>query len=146
MNKNFLVFLVLCLLLGGAILLGMRQTVPPPAPSATGTHPEAPPPATHDKGVPSVGSIAVLNGCGIHGAADDVAACLRTAGFDVKSIENAPSWNYRDTYVASRTLDQRNASRIARLLHTDRLVLVRTGETMYDVVVIVGADYRERIQ
>ena len=37
------------------------------------------------------------------------------------------------------------AQQIAHALNTDKVVLVRTAEQMYDVTVVLGPDYGERI-
>ncbi|MBD3241195.1 MAG: hypothetical protein GF331_11465, partial [Chitinivibrionales bacterium] len=92
-----------------------------------------------------IGSVRVLNGCGINNAANSIAEHLRDRGFDVKDVDNAPSWNYPHTIVVSRTKDTRNAERVAQVLSTDRTIMLRTEESLYDVVVYVGADFRERI-
>jgi hypothetical protein len=38
------------------------------------------------------------------------------------------------------------ARRVAQALKTDRLILVRNGETQYDVTIYLGSDFGERIQ
>lgn len=117
---------------------------------------ESPPPSAVDQptpraveppedGVPHIGSIQVLNGCGINNAASLAAEFLRRKGFDVKDVGNAPSWNYPYTIVVSRTADMSNAEKVARALSTDRVIMLRASESLYDVVVYLGADLNERI-
>jgi hypothetical protein len=148
--KNTAVFLFFCVLLGVAVLTGSKAPAtvrPAPSPTANDEPAsEQPVTAERDRGVPHIGSVQVLNACGMHNAAIDVAEYLRGKGFDVKSTDNAPSWNYLHTIVVARTLDRKNAQRTARALHTDRAIPLRTGEDIYDVVVFVGADYREHIR
>jgi hypothetical protein len=95
-------------------------------------------------GIPSVGKVQVLNGCGAGGAATIVAEFLRIRKFDVKNIGNAPMSNYQTTLVASRTKDMSVARQVADALNTEAVFLMRTGDTMYNVTVYVGADYKER--
>jgi hypothetical protein len=95
-------------------------------------------------GIPSVGKVQVLNGCGAGGAAGIVADFLRSKKFDVKNIGNAPMSNYQTTLVASRTRDMSIARMVAAALNTDEVFLMRTGDAMYDVTVYVGADFKER--
>jgi hypothetical protein len=95
-------------------------------------------------GIPSVGKVQVLNGCGAGGAATIVAEFLRIQKFDVKNIGNAPMSNYQTTLVASRTKDMSVARQVADALNTEAVFLMRTGDTMYNVTVYVGADYKER--
>jgi hypothetical protein len=97
-------------------------------------------------GVPHIGRIQVLNGCGISGAATAGADFLRSAGFDVKNIGDADTWNYPFTIVVSRTTDTTVARQVADALSTDSLVVVRDGENEYDVTVVLGTDFAERIQ
>jgi hypothetical protein len=96
--------------------------------------------------VPSIGRVQVLNGCGAEGAADKMTDFLRTKKFDVKNTGNAPSWNYPFTIVVSRSPDMTVARQIAKALNTDHIVLIRKDDRTYDVTVIIGPDYRERIR
>jgi len=88
----------------------------------------------------------VLNGCGISSAATATADFLRDHSFDVKNIGNAPTWNYPFTMVVSRSADMTVAGQISEALRTDKLILLRNGGDMYDVTVILGPDFEERIQ
>jgi len=88
----------------------------------------------------------VLNGCGIDNAGAAVSDYLRSQGFDVKNVENAPTWNYQSTLVVSHSTDLRNARQVARSLHTERVLLLRDGGGLYDVTVYVGSDFREALR
>ena len=94
--------------------------------------------------IPSVGSIQVLNGCGVVGAANNVADFLQAKGFDVKNKGNAPTNNYPFTLVVSRKKDGAIARQVAQALGTDKLSLVRTSDEPYDATVFVGPDFLER--
>jgi hypothetical protein len=151
--RDALVLLLFALLVGGAILAGGRKAegdAPGPGrtqePPDTDTGTAAPPAAAAESGIPSIGSVQVLNGCGVDLAGVEMADFLRSRGFDVKNVDNAPTWNYPVTIVVARTGDMRNARRVAAALATDKVVMLRTGEEQYDVVVYIGADYQERIR
>ena len=75
------------------------------------------------------------------GAAGIVANFLREKSFDVKSIGNAKSWNYPFTIVASRTKDMTIARQVCATFNIDKLVLLRTGEELYNVSVLIGPDF-----
>jgi len=96
--------------------------------------------------VPSIGSVQVLNGCGVEGAAKRVTDFLRSKDFDVKETKSAASFNYEFTMVISRTTDMGLAKGIGKLLKTDKVILKRDENPMYDVTVIVGPDFEERIK
>lgn len=96
--------------------------------------------------VPDIGSIELLNGCGAEGAANMVADYLRTNNFDVKYIGNADTWNYPFTMVISRNRNDSIANQVARVLHTDKVVKIRKSDNSYDVTVVIGPDYGEKIQ
>ncbi|MBN2187899.1 MAG: LytR C-terminal domain-containing protein [Chitinispirillaceae bacterium] len=96
--------------------------------------------------VPSIGRIQVLNGCGIDGAADQMTDFLRKNRFNVANTGNASSWNYRFTLVISHVKDMTIARQIAATLSTDRIVLMRKEGHAYDVTVILGSDFEERIR
>lgn len=96
--------------------------------------------------VPHIGSVQVLNGCGAVGGANKMADFLRERNFDVKSIGNAECWNYPFTMVIARNSDMSIASQVAKTLKTDKVVLVRNTEQLYDATVVIGPDYGERIQ
>jgi hypothetical protein len=97
-------------------------------------------------GVPSIGSVQVLNGCGAEGAAMRIADFLRSKNFDVKDIGNAPAWNHPATMVISRTADMGLAKEIEKSLKTGMVVMIRNGDSMYDVTVVAGPDFEERIK
>jgi hypothetical protein len=96
--------------------------------------------------VPYLGSIELLNGCGIDGAAREVASYLRSKSFDVKNIENASQWNNTSTLVISRIKDTTMASKVASALKTNKVTFIYNNNKLYDVTVIIGSDYKERIQ
>jgi hypothetical protein len=96
--------------------------------------------------VPWIGKIQVLNGCGVDGAANDVAEFLRSKKFDVKSIGNAPTGNYQATLVVSRKKEQAVARQVADALGTSAVFIMRTQDEMYDVTVFVGSDFKERVR
>jgi len=139
--KNLFTLLLIALCIGLAILKGTSVPMTPP-PSAAKAAPAA---STAD--VPYIGRIQVLNGCGTGGSAHLVAEFLRKNNFDVKNIGNADNWNYPETLIISRTGDTTIATQVAGVLHTGNMVMIRNNEeTNYDVTVIVGPDYRERIR
>ena len=151
--RDALVLLLFVALIGGAILAGGRRTAgpapeprPTQAPSSADTPATAPVTAPAEDGIPSIGSVQVLNGCGVDLVGTKVVDFLRSRGFDVKNVGNAPTWNYPATIVVSRTSDMHNARRVAAALSTDKVIMLRTGEELYDVVVYIGADYEERIR
>ena len=134
-SRNILPFVTITALLCIALVIGFFRN-----------HPSAP--KTQEeiaRAVPCIGSIQVLNGCGITGAADRVTDYLRLKKFDVKYKGNAETWNYPHTLVISRTADMTIARQVAAALATDRCVLMRNNDSTYNVTVIVGPDYAERI-
>jgi hypothetical protein len=137
--KNVIVFLVLCGVLVLAIFLGMqRGGFAAPQPAAI---------KEQNAGIPSVGRIQILNGCGVAGAADKVKDFLQAKGFDVKNKDNARTNNYPFTIVVSRKKDCSTARLVANSLETDKIALIRrTADDEYDVTVFVGADFLERIK
>jgi hypothetical protein len=135
--KNFLAFLIIVLFIGFAIITGIAQLKRPFPPHRQLSTP---------KNVPYIGKVQVLNGCGTEGVAHLMADHLRKHHFDVKDIGNADNWNFPETMVISRVNDTTVASQIAGVLHTGNMVLIKKEEALYDVTVIVGPDYRERIR
>jgi hypothetical protein len=123
------------------------STQPTPAPLSPQTK-TAPATATPKPfaSVPSNGSVQVLNGCGAEGAANRMADFLRAKGFDVKDIGNASAWNHQSTMIISRSSDMGLANGIEKLLKTGKVVLIRNGDSMYDVTVVAGPDFEERIK
>jgi hypothetical protein len=96
--------------------------------------------------IPNIGRVQLLNGCGAEGAATKVADFLRTNNFDVKFVGNADTWNYPYTMVISRIQDTLIATQIAHILKTDKMVTIRNNDNSYDVTVVIGPDFGERIQ
>ena len=87
-----------------------------------------------------------ISGCGTKGVAHLMADHLRKNNFDVKNIGNAEHWNFPETLVISRISDTTIATQVAEVLDSKNMVLIKTKENLYDVTVIVGPDYRERLQ
>ncbi len=135
--KNVIILFTVCAFLGIAMAVGMRQADSVPAEKIQ---------SEPGPGIPWIGKIQVLNGCGAGGAANIVAEFLRSRKFDVKNIGNAPMSNYQTTLIASRTRDMNIARQVAEALHTDAVLLMRTPDTLYTVTVYVGADYKERVR
>ena len=134
-SRNILLFATITALLCIALFIGIARNNPASLKT----------PLEISPAVPCIGSIQVLNGCGIAGAADRVTDFLRLKKFDVKYKGNAETWNYPYTLVISRTADMTIARQVASALATDRCVLMRTNDSTYNVTVIVGPDYAERI-
>lgn len=133
--KNAIVLCTVCVVLIVATFVGIRSA---------DALPEQKKGVDLFPGIPSVGKIQVLNGCGADGAALIVKEFLRKRNFDVKSTGNAPMSNYQSTLVASRTRDMSIARQVADALHTDNVFLMRAQDTLYNVTVYVGADYKDR--
>lgn len=93
-------------------------------------------------GLASAVRVQVLNGCGVSGAAANVASLLRRAGgFDVIEIGNAENFDFAVTVVVDRTGDARAAREVARVLDGVPLVLQRLPGGRFEVTVIVGYDH-----
>jgi len=133
--KNILILLLFSAIAGIALLKG--TTLQPPEPVT---------PVLKPSSIPYIGRLQILNGCGSSGAASGVASFLRSHHFDVKNIGNADNWNFAETMVISRIIDTSIAVQVAEALSSKKIVLIRNQETRYDVTVIIGNDYRERIQ
>ncbi|MBN1603975.1 MAG: LytR C-terminal domain-containing protein [Chitinispirillaceae bacterium] len=136
--KNFFILILLASFIGALIIIGSMIAVEKPEVFMKETK-------TYQN-VPHLGSIELLNGCGVDGAALEVANYLRSKGFDVKYIGNAPEWNYSSTLIVSRIKDTAMASRVASVLKTQKMTLIINNNTLYDVTVFIGSDYKERIQ
>ncbi|MBN1983090.1 MAG: LytR C-terminal domain-containing protein [Chitinivibrionales bacterium] len=134
--RILIVYLLFCTVLLAAIYLGDSSR---PA-RAEGR------PTNRPTMIPHIGSVEVLNGCGAAKAANTVAAHLRNHGIDVKSVGNAPYWNYPYTIVVSRVKDMDVAAKVAKILHTDRLIMLRGTTDLFDVSVYIGPDYGELVQ
>jgi hypothetical protein len=141
LSKNITVFAVICAVILTAILFGVNRSTPDGKKPATQKQT-----SKQEDNIPEIGKIQVLNGCGTAGAADEITDFLRANKFDVKNKGNAPSYNYSNTTVISRTKDMTIAQKIAGTLKTDHIVLVRNEDTSYNVTVIIGHDYKERIR
>lgn len=136
--RNIIIFLTICTIIVLAIIIGNNKGAQT-EPQASAEHKSA-------SRIPTIGRIEVLNGCGITGAAGAVADFLRDKGFDVKNIVNAPSWNYPFTIVVSRTQDVTTAQQICTALNTDKLIILRNNEELYNVSIFLGSDFGELIQ
>lgn len=95
--------------------------------------------------VPSRGTVEVLNGTPLRGAAGVVAERLRAEGFDVVKIGNAPDQNHPRTLVVERHAGATTASEIASALGLARAYPFRNENLLVDATVFVGRDIQETL-
>lgn len=93
--------------------------------------------------VPSRGTVEVLNGTPLRGAAGIVAEKLRAEGFDVVKIGNAPDQNHPRTLVVERHAGATTASEVAQALGLARAYPFRNENLLVDATVFVGRDIQE---
>jgi hypothetical protein len=84
--------------------------------------------------------VEVLNGCGVSGIADRVAARLKDEDFDVMYVGNADDFNYGETLIVDRSGACCKAVTVARALDVDNVVQQVRESFFVDVSVIVGSD------
>lgn len=85
----------------------------------------------------------VLNGCGVPGLANTFTSALRKNGFDVVETGNFKNFDMTETVVIARTIDEKNARRVAEALGIrPENVFVEESEDFYlDATVVIGSDY-----
>lgn len=93
--------------------------------------------------MPSRGTVEVLNGTPVKGAAGIVAERLRAKGFDVVKIGNAPERNHSATLVVERRAGVSTATEAARALGLARAYPYRNENLLVDATVFVGRDIQE---
>ncbi|NLM52037.1 MAG: LCP family protein [Firmicutes bacterium] len=86
-------------------------------------------------------TVEVLNGCGVPGAAGEVAEMLQGEGFAVKRTGNADHFNYERSQVISRTSNIDVAKEVAILVANAQLLKDEISESDVLVTVIVGKNY-----
>lgn len=93
----------------------------------------------------SRGTVEVLNGTPVKGAASVVAEKLRAKGFDVVKIGNAPELTYSKTQVVERRAGATTADEVARELGLSRAYPYRNENLLVDATVFVGRDIQETL-
>ncbi|PIU24517.1 hypothetical protein COT12_00650 [Candidatus Berkelbacteria bacterium CG08_land_8_20_14_0_20_39_8] len=86
-------------------------------------------------------TISVLNGSGVKNSAATIADTLKSAGFQIKTISNARSFNYAKTYIYYKTDDSTVADLIKASLSGRDCEAVKNASIVgsaYDIVVVVG--------
>lgn len=89
--------------------------------------------------------VEVLNGCGIKGAAEEVADWLRGKGVDVFSVGNAEDFQYDATIIVDRCEDDSKIDHLAEIIGSDRVVHQVKSSAFVDATIIVGKDLGEWI-
>ena len=89
---------------------------------------------------PPMPKVAVLNGSGIPGAAQKAAETLKQQGYEITSIENADSFDYKATEVICHADSQESSYRIAAILN-GVVKQEKDPNAKAEVTVIVGRDY-----
>lgn len=87
-------------------------------------------------------TVEVLNGCGVAGAANEVAQILQNEGYQVVRIGNADRYDHEVSQVISRTENIDAARNIAVLIPNAQLLKEESSEPGVLVTVIVGKNYR----
>ena len=145
--RNLILFSAVLLTLAVALGIGVvRLNAAQDAAAETAEAVPRPAFSSEQKNVPYIGSVQVWNGCGTEGAGKSVADFLRANKFDVKDVGNAPTWNHPATMIISRTADMGLANELEKFLKTGKVVLIRNGDQLYDVTVVAGPDFEERIK
>jgi len=106
---------------------------------------------------PEIIRLQLLNGCGIAGAAEEMARALAESSpaviFDIIDKANADVYNFEKTTVIDRRGDGQQAGGFSQAALTvrdilkvqpDRMLLQRLADNLLqiDVTVIIGADYK----
>ncbi len=89
--------------------------------------------------------VEVLNGCGVSGVADKVAAGLKGEDFDVMFVGNADDFNYKETLSVDRSGACSKAIAVARALEVENVIQQVRESFFVDVSVVVGSDMAESL-
>ncbi len=87
--------------------------------------------------------VEIVNGCGLKGAAEEVATWLGGLGFDVLFVGNADDFEYEETIIVDRCGDDTKLAALTSVLGTDNVVHQVRISTFVDATVIVGGDFKE---
>ncbi len=86
-------------------------------------------------------TIEVLNGSGVVGAGASAAEMLKKKGYEVKSVGNAPKFDYDSSEVINHKGSDEGAQQIALLLNSQIVKQEQDKAAPADVTVIVGKDF-----
>lgn len=110
-----------------------------------GVFPPAEDPALGDQYPPpgDIYQVAVRNGAGIQGLAEEMRRFLRIEGYDVVEVGNYSSFDEEQTLVLDRVGNPDIARRVAMSLglDADRIRLEIREDYFLDVTVVIGKDY-----
>lgn len=92
--------------------------------------------------------IQVLNGTTVEGLAGRTAEFLRQQGFQVAHTGNAPASDYAESLIIVYTGKTYTAESLCRVLNLPPTAIVHGADPTveYDILVILGADYRPPVQ
>lgn len=90
--------------------------------------------------------VEVLNGSGESGVARLVADRLVEMGFDVVAVDNADHFDHPSTRVLDRSGRPGAGERVAAAVGADSVAIALDRDLFLDATVIVGADWRLRIE
>lgn len=86
-------------------------------------------------------SFQVLNGYGKSGLAMAVRNELINMGFDVLSIDNTKKFIYQRTVLIIRKMDVEKLEIVKKELNISNIYLQLKEDSLYDFILILGADY-----
>jgi hypothetical protein len=90
--------------------------------------------------------VQVLNGCGLSGAAQQVANLLRLNGYDVVEVGNASAFDYPSTLILDRVGKGGRAREVAEVLGLGCVIIQRVEGSPFDATVIVGKDAKRVVR
>ncbi len=91
--------------------------------------------------------IKVLNGCGFHGAAAEMASYLnRNSNVDIIGVGNADSFNYNRTIIVMKKDSPEELKRLKKYTNIERHAYALSSDANESFQVIVGMDYKNHIK
>lgn len=89
--------------------------------------------------------VEVLNGSGEAGAARVVGDVLLSEGYDVVTVDNADAFDHEVTYVIDRSGVGDAIGELADRIGADSTYAALEPDLLLDATIILGADWRERL-
>ncbi len=87
--------------------------------------------------------VEVLNGTGISGLAMETAIELRRMGVDVLLVDNAESFDFKETLILDRKDKTGLVNQFARLIGSPRILKQFSSQSMVDATLILGEDAKK---
>lgn len=87
--------------------------------------------------------IALVNGCGYQGVANNIADALANKNIDVVQVANARKFIYKESIIVVKIMDQNDLNRLKEMTGITQVIYAINQSSPVPFLIIAGKDYQK---